>query len=397
MVIAFQKSRVGGVDKPYLFRTYTNLHKSDDLEARPFDRNPAQAHDIPIWQVARATSAAPTYFKPVVIDGFEYLDGGFGANNPCAEIYDEVKKMNNNYEKCVHFILSIGTGRNKKLNRFQGHGIGRYWNYLNFARKWATDSEKTHQQMIRDKGNSTFKFHYRRLNVEEGLGLMKLDEWRARGTLKRKIGSIIGKRRARPSEAVSQHTQASVGKEAQPQNGRVLSDIRSTPNGNHPRENAPSESTSEGASEPISAPVITEEELGAAGRMNGASSERCSDSINLAAIPQWLQPKNRTLENIRKHTLTYVEQDQVKKWLEECAKILVEGRRTRAKSNPQRWERACFCTWYTCKVDGCPRAEKKYPQRKDMVKHLKDKHRDMFRPHYEELEDMLSSCKVVVH
>ena len=385
MVISFQRTRVGGVNKPYLFRTYANLHKSDDLDARQFDRNPGQAHDIPIWQVARATSAAPTYFKPVVIDGLEYIDGGFGANNPCAEIYDEVKRMNNHYEKCVYLILSIGTGKNKKLNRFQGHGIGRYWNYLNFARKWATDSEKTHDQMIRDKRNSPFKFHYYRLNVEEGLGLMKLDEWRARGPLKRKLGSIIGKHRASPSKAVAQQTQASVDKEAQSQNG------------NHPVGDSPSQSKSEGAAEPNPAAVITEKEVGPGGRVNGESSERRSDSINLASIPRLLQPKKRTLENIRKHTMAYLEDEQVKSWLEECAAKLVEGRRERAKSHPNRWERTCFNIWYQCNAERCQRAEKKYPQRKDMEKHLKNKHRDMLGPRYEELENMLDARKIVFH
>ena len=395
MVISYRRTKVGPVNWPYLFRTYANLHKSEDLQERKFDRNPCPAHDIPIWQVARATSAAPTYFKPVVIDGLEYIDGGFGANNPCTEIYDEVKRMNNNYEKCVDFILSVGTGKNKKLNRFQGHGMQQYWNYLNFARKWATDSENTHDQMIKYKRNSSYKFAYYRLNVEEGLGLMKLDEWRARGPMKRKLGSIIGKTKARPSEVVAQQTQASMGKKAHPRNGGVLSDTGFTQNGNHPVGNARSQSDSEGAAESDSAPVVTEKEVGSAGRR--ASSERCSDSINLATIPRWLQPKNRTLENIRKHTRAYLEEHEVKVWLEECAEKLVAGRRERAKNHPNRWERTCFNIWYQCNAERCQRAERKYPQRKDMEKHLKDKHRDMLGPLFEELENILDAHKIVFH
>ena len=397
MVISYQKTRVGASNKPYLFRTYANLHKSERRYERQFDRNPGPAHDIPIWQVARATSAAPTYFEPVVIDGLEYIDGGFGANNPCAEIYDEVKKMNNSAEKCVYFILSVGTGKNNKLTRFQGQGIGRYWNYLNFARGWATDSEKTHDQMIKYRNNSTFKFHYHRLNVEEGLDSMKLDEWRARGPVKRTVGSIIGKHRAKPSGAVAQQTQASVDEKAQPQNRRVLSGIAVTQNGNHPVGNGPSESDGEDANEPNSVTVIAEKEVRAVTRMNGASGEELSDPITLAAIPRWLRPKNRTLKNIRKHTMEYLQRDDVQMWLEECAGHLVEGRRNRAKSNPHRWERACYSTWYACKVEGCPRAEKKYPQRRDMQRHLRDKHGDKIPPHHDGLENMLDSCRIVVH
>lgn len=99
------------MENPYLFRSYTNLHKSKDSEERKLNRNPNTAHDIPIWQVARATSAAPTYLESPSIDGFEYVDGGFGANNPCAETYEEVRRMNNNSKRCVSTNLSIGTGK----------------------------------------------------------------------------------------------------------------------------------------------------------------------------------------------------------------------------------------------------------------------------------------------
>ena len=397
MVISFRKTRVGVADTPYLFRTYANQRKSDDPEAKKFDRNPGPAHDIPIWQVARATSAAPTYFEPVVIDGLEYLDGGFGGNNPCAEIYAEVKKMNNNAEKCVSFILSIGTGMNKNVGRFHGHGMWRYWNYLNFARKWATDSEKTHGQMIKYRDISAFDFHYCRLNVEEGLGSMKLDQWRARGPVKRKVGSIIGKHRAKSSGGVAQQTRASGDEEAQPQNPRVSSNIRATQNGNHPVGNAPSECDGEDANESNPAPIIAEKEVRAVSRMNGASSEEISDPLTLTAIPRWLRPKNRTLENIRKHTMEYLERNDVQVWIEECAEKLVEGRRKRAESNPIRWERTCFNIRYECKVNGCPRAENNYPLRKDMQSHLKHKHGDIFPPPHDGLENMLDRCKIIVH
>ena len=38
--------------------------------------------DKPMAEVAAATSAAPTYLKPVVQDGYILLDGGIWANNP---------------------------------------------------------------------------------------------------------------------------------------------------------------------------------------------------------------------------------------------------------------------------------------------------------------------------
>jgi patatin-like phospholipase/acyl hydrolase len=37
--------------------------------------------DYKIWEAARATSAAPTYFRGIKLGGVEYVDGGLGFNN----------------------------------------------------------------------------------------------------------------------------------------------------------------------------------------------------------------------------------------------------------------------------------------------------------------------------
>lgn len=50
--------------------------------------NPAEPGEFggwSIWQAARATSAAPTYFPRMNIDGIDFLDGGLGFNNPTSE------------------------------------------------------------------------------------------------------------------------------------------------------------------------------------------------------------------------------------------------------------------------------------------------------------------------
>lgn len=65
----------------------------------------------PIWQAARATSAAPAFFPPARVDipppaGW-YMDGGVRANNPSWEAMVEAKKHWKT-KKC--FIVSIGTG-----------------------------------------------------------------------------------------------------------------------------------------------------------------------------------------------------------------------------------------------------------------------------------------------
>jgi patatin-like phospholipase/acyl hydrolase len=67
-----------------------------------------------MWEVARATSAAPTYFPPVKIkahegnDYYSFVDGGVFANNPgmCALV--EAQKMFPEAEEIV--LVSVGTG-----------------------------------------------------------------------------------------------------------------------------------------------------------------------------------------------------------------------------------------------------------------------------------------------
>ena len=71
----------------------------------------------PIWQAARATSAAPAFFPPARVDippppGW-YVDGGVRANNPSWEAMVEAKKHWST-RRC--FIVSIGTGVQKPVD-----------------------------------------------------------------------------------------------------------------------------------------------------------------------------------------------------------------------------------------------------------------------------------------
>ena len=381
------------------------------------------AHDIPIWQVARATSAAPTYFKPPKIDGLEYVDGGFGANNPCAEIYDEVRKMNNDSKKSASTILSIGTGKNNEARRFKGTGFQRYFNYLNFARKWASDSEQTHLAML--KAKKEVNFNYFRLNVEEGLDRMKLDEWRARGPVRTKLGEYIGALRFSPRKDGYKDNEA-VGTSiaSGPENNLLKEKHDHLPNGtgtvhevgngnlDHAGQEALNEATEQASarSRALDA-AVNKSTTHLEHTVNGATTVRPPPSINTSAqeidsdagnakIPNWFQPRNLTLEDIRIHTGHYLSRPDTVEMIEQCAKLLVDGRRGRAKSNPQRWERACFGTWYQCRISECPRGEKEYEEREQLRRHLLDKHKAEFTGGVEgkpKLDEALDACKIVVY
>jgi hypothetical protein len=115
------------------------------------ERNPGYAHRIPIWQVARATSAAPTYFNDITIDDHKFLDGGFGTNNPAEEIYREVCLMNGNNKSSVGLLVSIGTGQSK-VSRFATAtgSLSKYFTFFKAVKRMATNGENVHLRMQND-------------------------------------------------------------------------------------------------------------------------------------------------------------------------------------------------------------------------------------------------------
>ena len=92
----------------YMFRTYDcQPSSSDSLDWTPL--NPGSMSKCQIWEAARATAAAPTYFPPVNIADDVFIDGGVTANNPSQEALREVAYLygNNLSGAC---IVSIGSG-----------------------------------------------------------------------------------------------------------------------------------------------------------------------------------------------------------------------------------------------------------------------------------------------
>ena len=180
IAIAWQKYSVKGTRVPYLMRSYRHPKSRTPWF---LERNPDIGNNHLIWQVARATSAAPSYFEAYNMEEkggdekSEFIDGGFGANNPTEEAYRSVKQLCSNNPKAVNVLVSIGTGKNLEHGHNPKGGYRLYWKYANAAAKWATDSEKTHETVSDlTQGNT----EYFRLNVEHGIGRMKLDEWKGK-------------------------------------------------------------------------------------------------------------------------------------------------------------------------------------------------------------------------
>ena len=82
---------------------------------RTYARDQTHTWDVDMWRVARATSAAPTYFEPAELPEFEQegdhalVDGGVFANNPGVSAYAEALSL---YPAGVEIqMVSVGTGQ----------------------------------------------------------------------------------------------------------------------------------------------------------------------------------------------------------------------------------------------------------------------------------------------
>lgn len=93
----------------------TTVNETTGSKLELFSTRNTNEKEISIGNVLRCTSAAKTYFAPVLLTNPEtgekevFVDGGHGANNPAYAVFDLLKNNDekNNYNIC---IISLGTG-----------------------------------------------------------------------------------------------------------------------------------------------------------------------------------------------------------------------------------------------------------------------------------------------
>ncbi|KAK4031668.1 hypothetical protein C8A01DRAFT_51327 [Parachaetomium inaequale] len=127
-----------------------------------------------IWQACRATSAATTFFDPIVIGPFdeEFVDGALGANNPVYTLWNQAQDVwGGQLRGSLKCLVSIGTGV-PSLQPVRDDVIG-IWATL---KDLATETEKTAQQFHRDKSDLDDEGRYYRFNVDHGLEEIGLEE-----------------------------------------------------------------------------------------------------------------------------------------------------------------------------------------------------------------------------
>ncbi|KAI9833509.1 MAG: hypothetical protein M1819_003668 [Sarea resinae] len=159
---------------PTLFRTYeVRANMSDDCK---------------IWEAARATTAAPTFFKRVVIGEpgqvkTEYVDAALGCNNPTEHVIREALEIFVG-ERPVGVVVSIGAGHPGVIGLSEPHGYQRILplKLIDVLKRIAIDCNDTADRLAR-------RFRrvpgiYFRLNVNHGISQISLDEWKKIGHVK---------------------------------------------------------------------------------------------------------------------------------------------------------------------------------------------------------------------
>jgi predicted acylesterase/phospholipase RssA len=170
-----------------------------------------------IWQAARCTSAAPTFFKAMFVDvpapGGWYIDGGVRFNNPselalaeAGRIWTDVRRFS---------LVSIGTGRQKNvefmdikdtqapvsksgsksgvISKIPGvqflmkvmnspSGLIELKNIGKTVVELSTSAEPVHDKMVAlaNSRNPDSQLRYHRFNVERGMEKIGLQEWKTK-------------------------------------------------------------------------------------------------------------------------------------------------------------------------------------------------------------------------
>ncbi|KAI0446399.1 acyl transferase/acyl hydrolase/lysophospholipase [Xylaria telfairii] len=136
-----------------------------------------------IWQVARATSAATTFFKSIKVgrDNVEFIDAGFGCNNPCEVLIEEARRQFPNHGALQ--VLSIGTGLGDVVTIKDSRRT-----ILEALAKMASTSTTVARKLYNQYGDSG---QYHRFNVERGLQDITLSDWEKTSTISAHTGNYL--------------------------------------------------------------------------------------------------------------------------------------------------------------------------------------------------------------
>ncbi|KAB8217841.1 acyl transferase/acyl hydrolase/lysophospholipase [Aspergillus novoparasiticus] len=176
---------------PTACRTVVLAKTTTDVGARPtlfksYATDPRWM-SCKIWEIARATSAATTFFPSIKIgrDKIEFLDTALGNNNPCDTLFDEISREFP--ENNIYCMVSVGTGLQKaielKNNRLS---------ILRSLAKLATNSNAVHSAMAQRHGSNKPRVYWR-FDEDAGLHDVELDNWDAMSKVAGHTSNYINK------------------------------------------------------------------------------------------------------------------------------------------------------------------------------------------------------------
>jgi patatin-like phospholipase/acyl hydrolase len=129
----FGNSRLGDAATDVLIASY-EIERSFPFFFRSAIARERSDYDFPAREVARATSAAPTYFEPMKLltgtytDHYTLIDGGVCANNPAACAL--VEALSTHGDAGDFLVVSLGTG---ELTRCLPYQQTRDWGIVGWA------------------------------------------------------------------------------------------------------------------------------------------------------------------------------------------------------------------------------------------------------------------------
>ncbi|KAI9715702.1 MAG: hypothetical protein M1812_005854 [Candelaria pacifica] len=197
------RQKVGDQDAllqdPTACKTFVCAYESKALGGSPVLLRTYQTGSAPvscsIWEVARATSAAPTFFPPIKFSsqtGGDFIDAGVGCNNPTKVLVKEAKsyyRMKSYKATQPTCLISIGIGQKDLIQLHRAASI--FWfkdrSGLSIAPilgEIVTDCENTHDEVLLSYLENNATDLYFRFNVPQGMQQIMLDEWAKKDDIK---------------------------------------------------------------------------------------------------------------------------------------------------------------------------------------------------------------------
>ncbi len=111
----FGDMTLGELTMPVMITSYDTISRQSVI----FKSFNPEHKALPVWEVCRASTAAPTYFPahPLVVEGqaCSLIDGGVVANNPTACAIAEALRRDGQVQHCQQLaVLSVGSGQRNR-------------------------------------------------------------------------------------------------------------------------------------------------------------------------------------------------------------------------------------------------------------------------------------------